>query len=120
MSFNNNESWNIIDAYFREPDALIAHQIDSFNQFINDIPDIFKEENPIIIENDIKPDESNNELKDAVKLKHLIEYKDIFLYKPFMNEIDGRTKPILPNECRLRNLTYQSMIYGNIYIVIGI
>ena len=42
-------AWNLIDKYFKDnPFNLVAHQLDSFNQFIGlQIPQIFKENNPV-------------------------------------------------------------------------
>ncbi len=109
-----DDAWIFINSYFEEPDALISHQIESFNQFINELPIIFSEENPIEVVTDVKTDDENK-INKINKIKHIIEYKKINIYKPYINEINGKKKPILPNECRLRNLTYQSNIYGDIY-----
>jgi DNA-directed RNA polymerase beta subunit len=42
-------SWNILDTYFKSnPDYLVSHHIDSFNQFIESgIKKIFLESNPL-------------------------------------------------------------------------
>ena len=41
--------WLIIDKYFNDnPNTLVAHQLDSYNLFFNEvIKRIFKEKNPI-------------------------------------------------------------------------
>ena len=53
-------SWKIIDKYCKDnPDFLVQHHLDSYNDFFkNGIPRIFKEKNPIKLlkdfDNDIK------------------------------------------------------------------
>lgn len=38
--------------------------------------------------------------------RYNIEFGQIYLSKPTMTEADGVVQPMLPNEARLRNLTY--------------
>ena len=53
MSNNNNDIiiWNIIDKYFQDnPNILVRHHLDSYNDFFNNkIYNIFREKNPIKI-----------------------------------------------------------------------
>jgi DNA-directed RNA polymerase beta subunit len=48
---NEQIVWSIIDKYFNDnPSSLVAHQLDSYNNFFNEgIKQIFKEKNPIHI-----------------------------------------------------------------------
>ena len=51
-SINHEElSWLIIDKYFsHDPNILVKHHLESFNDFFNNkIHNIFKEKNPILI-----------------------------------------------------------------------
>ena len=50
----NDFSWKIIDKYFTDnPNNLVKHHIDSFNDFFeNGIINIFKENNPLKFVND--------------------------------------------------------------------
>ena len=43
--------WDLIDTYFRDnPDILVRHHMESYNDFIlKGIPRIFKENNPVVI-----------------------------------------------------------------------
>ena len=51
----NKDTWKIIDAYFKQQglQQVIQHQLDSYNDFVNnDIQDIINQNNPIIINYD--------------------------------------------------------------------
>jgi DNA-directed RNA polymerase II subunit RPB2 len=50
---NNNDTWALIRSYFSE-NNLVSHQVNSFNNFIDeDIKKIIEENNKIIIEKKI-------------------------------------------------------------------
>jgi DNA-directed RNA polymerase beta subunit len=63
-------SWKIIDKYFKEnPYNLIAHHLDSYNNFISTgISKILKENNPIrfIEQNELKKDKDLEEIEVEV------------------------------------------------------
>lgn len=114
MSNNNNnfdwnlKTWNIIDAIFKDKRVLVQHHLDSFNSFIDiNLHEIIKEHNPIIINS---TEESNNK----PIYKYVIEFSEIYLSKPVINENDGTIKPMYPCEAILRNLTYSSNLYCDI------
>lgn len=46
--------------------------------------------------------------------RHLIKFEQIYLSKPTHWENDGSPVPMMPNETRLRNLTYSSPLYVDI------
>ena len=48
---NDNNTWKILDKYFNDnPNALVNHQLESYNDFFNGgINQIFREKNPIKI-----------------------------------------------------------------------
>ena len=45
----NSDIWKIIDKYFEDnPQSLVRHHVESYNDFFNNgIKQIFKEKNPI-------------------------------------------------------------------------
>jgi DNA-directed RNA polymerase beta subunit len=103
----SNEIWTIINSYFEEnPNWLARHQIDSYNDFVeNKIPLIMKNINKI-----------SAFMYD--KIDKEITYKvDIYLGGKSANRFriapptiyDHKTqqmRPLYPNEARLKNLTY--------------
>eukprot|EP00026_Physarum_polycephalum_P001110 Phypoly_transcript_01111.p1 GENE.Phypoly_transcript_01111~~Phypoly_transcript_01111.p1 ORF type:complete len:1127 (+),score=213.78 Phypoly_transcript_01111:267-3647(+) len=46
--------------------------------------------------------------------RYIINFGQIYLSKPTMTEADGVTQAMLPNEARLRNLTYSAPLYVDI------
>jgi DNA-directed RNA polymerase II subunit RPB2 len=110
----NEISWKIIDKYFTEnPDCLVSHQLESFNNFFNnDIFQLFKNNNPIRFR------EGENEClmylggKDASK---------IYFGKPVIYEkvsANENTSPqfMYPNIARLKNITYGFTIHYDVEI----
>ena len=105
-------TWEICDLYFKNSKVLIEHHIQSFNYFISDqIQQIVKEKNnnPVVIYN-----EYNDKLGKFMKEFH-VEFGEISISKPEILNNDGSVKPMYPNEARLRNLTYSSELFIDIY-----
>ena len=50
-SLLENIGWHVIDTYFKDnPNCLVQHQLDSYNDFMQDgLKSIFKEKNPVIL-----------------------------------------------------------------------
>ena len=116
---SNENTWSIIDSYFSLGEIqLVKHQISSYNDFIdNHITKIIKSQqyNPMIIDTEIPLEDDDNKLSDKVKyLRHEIRFENIYLHKPYHQETNGSITPILPNEARLRSLTYQSELFSDI------
>ena len=105
-------TWEICDLYFKNSKVLVEHHIQSFNYFISDqIQQIVKEKNnnPVIIYN-----EYNEKLGKYMKEFH-VEFGEISISKPEILSNDGSVKQMYPNEARLRNLTYSSELFIDIY-----
>ena len=111
---DNATIWNIIDKYFQDnPQALVRHHIDSFNDFYkNGIYQIFREKNPIVLYSKLDP--NTNEYMSQCKM--YMGGKDgskIYFGKPviFDNE-----KPhyMYPNEARLRDMNYSMTIHYDV------
>ena len=107
-----NISWKIIDKLFNDnPNFLVSHHLDSYNDFINiGIKKVFQENNPIrFIE---KEKEKANECmlyfggKDGSK---------IYFGKPIIYD-DENVHFMFPNEARLRNMTYGITIHYDIEV----
>lgn len=46
--------------------------------------------------------------------RYLLKFEQIYLSKPTHWEKDGSPSPMMPNEARLRNLTYSAPLYVDI------
>lgn len=159
MELNLPSYRHILDMYFSQSDGrhIIAHQIESFNQFIEkDIPEIIHNANPIVVKGspEVSIIDSRTPLASATGLsissanalmnttiptvtsavkksvaysypappqaKHeyevVIEFEKISVRKPTNFENNGAVHPMMPNDARLRNLTYASPLNADIKV----
>ena len=117
---NETIPWNIIDKLFNDnPNLLVAHQIDSYNEFmLNGIRQIFKEHNPIVFqkEKDEKTDTFRNVSRFYLGGKN---GDKIYYGKPVIYDETGSTSRVhymYPNEARLRNMTYGVTIHYDVEV----
>ena len=107
----NNATWNIIEKFFYDnPQVLVKHHIDAYNDFFRTgMKSIFKERNPVILQKEQDP--STKEFKYRCEL--YLGGKDgskIYYGKPVIYD-DNREHFMYPNEARLRNMTYGIAIH---------
>jgi DNA-directed RNA polymerase II subunit RPB2 len=109
---------SLLYKYFKTRESyLVRHHIDSFDQFLQtDLPQIVRANNPIML------------LKEQIGTTGIYEYKmEIFvggedgsklsIGTPTLSLQQGKeVRLLLPNEARLRNLTYQSLVSADILI----
>lgn len=117
---NETIPWNIIDKFFSDnPNVLVAHQIDSYNEFIsNGISQIFKEHNPIVFQKEKNPQTNI--------YKHISRFylggksgDKIYYGKPVIYDETATTSRVhymYPNEARLRNMTYGVTIHYDVEV----
>lgn len=115
MENKDKISWKIIDKYFNDnPNNLVAHHLESYNDFFNNgINRIFRENNPIrFIESE---DESNNTNKRNECLLYLggKDGTKIYFGKPIIYD-DNHAHYMYPNDARLRNMTYGTTIHYDV------
>jgi DNA-directed RNA polymerase II subunit RPB2 len=110
-------SWKIIDKYFRDnPSNLVAHHLDSYNDFFsNGINNIFRENNPLRFierENKEKPDDPR---KQALLYLGGKDGSKIYYGKPIIYD-DNHAHFMYPNDARLRNMTYGITIHYDVEV----
>ena len=97
---NEENNWAIITSFFDQK-GLVRQQLDSFNQFVKIKMQEIIDENSIISVKSIPT--AGNSIEREIKLY----FGQISILGPPINtEIDGTSSKILPNEARLRDLTY--------------
>jgi DNA-directed RNA polymerase II subunit RPB2 len=110
-------AWLVIDKFFaNDPNLLVKHHLESFNDFFNNkIHNIFKEKNPILIMK-----EQNDTTKEYNYRAELyiggVDGKRIYYGKPIIYD-DHREHFMFPNEARLRNMTYAITIHIDVEVV---
>ena len=130
-------NWNLIDKYFKDnPYNLVAHHLDSYNDFFSKgIFQIFRENNPIrFIERDTETADTSTEEITSKKPKSVkigdkenpnecliyLGGKDgnkLYFGKPIIyDESSGKPYPhfMYPNDARLRNMNYGVTIHYDI------
>lgn len=101
------EPFKIIESYFNgnHSSCLVRHQLESYNDCINrQIPQTIQMFNPVWVrsDKDILPN------SDKYSLEVEITFTNLKLYPPQIYENNGATKLMMPNEAKLRNVTYAS------------
>jgi len=115
-TYSNTLSRALIDCYFgygaeSGGKQLVKHQVDSFNDFVTyKLGQIMDGFNSVDI--------SNTYLVDDACYKYVIslELTNPVLTKPMITEKDGSTKVMLPNDARLRNLTYAAPLLCDVSV----
>jgi DNA-directed RNA polymerase II subunit RPB2 len=101
--------WAIIESYFKDQHLaqLVRHQIESYNNFVN-----YQIQKTIDMFNPVQICSDNDYDKDSGKysLEIFITFENFNLYRPQIHENNGASKMMFPQEARLRNFTYASMM----------
>lgn len=116
MDKDNEIIWNIIDKYFKDnPNLLVKHQLDSYNDFFSKkIFNIFREKNPIRIYQELN---ENKEYKYEAEIYLGGKNGDkLYFGKPIIYDKD-REHYMFPNEARLRNMTYATTLHIDIDVI---
>jgi len=109
--------YHVLEAYFRNDyrEALINHHLESYNYFIKyGIAKIIKNYNPIkfLVEN--KHSDLTEISKKIKFFEHTIEFAEVCVRKPSISVGCRKRRILYPNECRIRNATYQADIYATV------
>ena len=125
---------------------IISHQIESFNHFMDiDIPEIIQMVNPLIVRgspetplsgprsalasatglstsaaNALMGRTAETAILSPTQAKHEYEvsitFQNVALRKPTIFENNGAVLPMMPNDARLRNLTYASPLFVDVLV----
>jgi len=140
---------HVLDVYFKQSEGrqIIAHQIESFNDFLEtQVPLIIKQSNPIIVRgspetplagprsalasatglstsaaNALLSIDKNKDPSAAIasashEYEVNMEFQNISIRKPTIFENNGSVQPMMPNDARLRNLTYSAPLYVDVKV----
>jgi len=114
-------SRQLIDRYFRTVSyPYTRHHIDSYDQFLQqDLIHIVRSQNPILILKDLIDEETN---KYKYRVEIFVGGEDgtaIEIGTPTISlQNTDEVRVLYPNEARLRNLTYSSIVYADIVVKI--
>ena len=103
------DCWTVISTFF-DSKGLVSQQLDSFDEFVSTTMQQMVDENSLITLDQNSP--PSDDIDDPIVLRRYeIKFGHILLSRPAMTEGDGSTAVMLPQEARLRNLTYSSPLY---------
>ena len=101
--------WAIIESYFKDQylSQLVRHQLESYNNFVTyQIQKTIDMFNPVQICSDHDYDKNS----DKHSLEIFVTFENFHIYRPQIHENNGASKLMFPQEARLRNFTYASMM----------
>ena len=109
-----NNEWDILDLYFKNHRyPFTGHHLDSYREFIkNQIPFIIKSYNPITM---IKYDDNKDEVFKIEIFVGGVDGTELSISRPIIYE-DGCPKLITPYEARMRNLTYETHVFAEVFV----
>ncbi|KAF8474257.1 hypothetical protein BDZ91DRAFT_353450 [Kalaharituber pfeilii] len=102
----SEDCWQVISAFF-DAKGLVSQQLDSFDEFVMSTMQELVEEDSVLTLDQNTPVNDDN----IVLRRYEIKFEDLSLSRPSMTEGDGHTGLMIPQEARLRNLTYSSPLY---------
>ena len=102
------DCWTVISSFF-DTKGLVSQQLDSFDEFVSTtMQQLVGENSTLILDQQAPPSDED----DPIALRRYeIKFGTVMLSRPAMTEGDGSTNFMLPQEARLRNLTYSSPLY---------
>lgn len=109
-------TWMVLDAYLAAtPKQLTRHHLDSFNAFLDTgIRDTVKAMSIVIV----KRKSTTADSKDT-RIQVYVGGQDasrLFLDRPTILGDRDQARPLLPNEARLRGLTYAANLYADVVV----
>jgi len=140
---------HLLDIYFKQSEGrqIIAHQIESFNNFLEvQVPLIIQQSSPIYVRGSPEiplagprsalasatglstsaanallghetPDMNGPSLAKANhEYEVTLEFENVSIRKPTIFENNGSIQPMMPNDARLRNLTYAAPLYVDVRV----
>ena len=110
-----NISWKIIEKYFYDnPNNLVSHHLESYNDFFkNGIYRIFRENNPIRFIEREEEGQDNSIRNECSLYLGGKDGKRIYYGKPIIYD-DNHNHYMYPNDARLRNMTYGITIHYDV------
>lgn len=111
------DCWTVISAFFARK-GLVSQQIDSFDEFTTGTVQSLIDEYSTVSLDQTLPETEDDE--PARIRRYEIKFGKILMTRPSLTEADGSNKPLLPYECRDRNLTYSCPLYVKVIKTVSV
>ncbi|KAL9125776.1 MAG: hypothetical protein Q9217_005066 [Psora testacea] len=103
------DCWTVVSSFF-DTKGLVSQQLDSFDEFVSTtMQELVAENSQLTLDQNLPQNEDDPDA--PVLRRYEIKFGTVLLSRPAMTESDGSTTAMLPQEARLRNLTYSSPLY---------
>ena len=103
------DCWTVVSSFF-DTKGLVSQQLDSFDEFVSTtMQELVAENSQLTLDQNLPQSEDDPDA--PVLRRYEIKFGTVLLSRPAMTESDGSTTAMLPQEARLRNLTYSSPLY---------
>lgn len=113
MSLTPEDCWVVISSFF-EVKGLVSQQIDSYDEFTSTTMQALINEHKLLTLDHPNPPDDTGLGRDLALRRYNIIFGHVTVTQPVIQEGDGVQHPLLPYECRDRNLTYSSPLYVKI------
>lgn len=101
----------LLELYVKQNNMIVRHQTDSFDDFaLHKMDQIISSFNPIDINESYLPD------RGLYKHRVILSIENPTLLRPTITEKDGQQKIMMPNDARLRNMTYSSQLLVDVAV----
>lgn len=105
------DCWTVISSFF-DTKGLVSQQTESFDEFTQTtIQDLVSEYSTITLD---QPNPPSGFDRHISLRRYEIKFGTVLVARPTISETDANVRPLLPYECRDRNLTYAAPMYINI------
>ncbi|KAI0018667.1 DNA-dependent RNA polymerase 2 rpb140 [Xylariomycetidae sp. FL0641] len=105
------DCWEVISSYFQTK-GLVSQQIDSFNDFQETtIQELLDEYSHLSLDQNNPPPVDGQEIACR---RYELKFGNVTISRPVVSEGDNTSNPLLPYECRDRNLTYSSPVFAKV------
>jgi len=107
--YTSETPWKMIELYFKDQhlERLVRHQIESYNHFVNfQLVRTIEMFNPVRIVSD----QDFDPVSGRYSFEMIITFENFHLFRPQIHENNGATKMMFPQQARLRNFTYASLM----------
>jgi DNA-directed RNA polymerase II subunit RPB2 len=110
-SITPEDCWTVISSFF-ETKGLVSQQVDSFDEFTSStVQELVDEYSQITLD---QPNPPTMDDRVIALRRYEVKFGTVMVSRPSIKETDGKITPLLPYECRDRNLTYASDLYVKI------
>ncbi|KAL9034137.1 MAG: hypothetical protein Q9214_007181, partial [Letrouitia sp. 1 TL-2023] len=103
------DCWAVISAFF-DSKGLVSQQLDSFDEFVQSTMQELIDEHSLLTLDQHAP-QTQDESDPIVLRRYEIKFGQVSISRPAITEADGDTIHVIPQDTRLRNLTYSSPLY---------